>query len=237
MTIRIAAGPIGRFEDDFSAFRNDIVREAHLTAVSRARFEGICLNPSSARDAACVHAALARHGLAFLPPTHSVTLTRRSADDASTELQRHVRAARSLGATELTVCEAGCTVMSEADWQRFGTRLSALAATFAESGVRLVYRPRKGTIVAVAEDIDKLVAVTDPRVGLMLDADVLGGDLVDIARRHAQRVAIVAPGAQSRDVMAVLPAFRGWTVLDESAGHAPDRVDDLREVAGHLLAA
>jgi inosose dehydratase len=237
MTIRIGAGPIGWFEDDFSAFRNDIVREAHLTAIARARFDGICLNPGSSRDVACVHAALARHGLAFIAPTHAIALTRRTAEDAFADLQRHVRATRALGATEMTVCEVGRIVMSEADWQRFGARLTALAIAFADCGVRLVYRPREGTIVASPEDVETLMAVTETRVGLMLDADVLGGQTADIADRHAARVALVAPGSHSDAVMAALPTFRGWTVLDEAAGRAPERVSHLQAVASHAIAA
>jgi inosose dehydratase len=237
MAIRIGAGPIGWFEDDFSAFRNDIAREAHMISVARAGFDGICLNPSSARDVACVHATLARHGLAFLPPTHSITLMRRTAAEVFADLHRHVRAAHALGAGEMTVCEAGCLVMSDADWQRFGDRLTELAAMVAEANVRLVYRPRAGTVVTTAKDVDALMSVVGSKVGLLLEAEVLGQQTVDIARRHAGSIAIVAPGTAPDAVMAALPRFKGWTVLDEAAGQAPARVDHCRAIADQAIAA
>jgi inosose dehydratase len=231
MAIRIGAGPIGWFEDDFSAFRNDIVREAHLTALTRAGFDGVCLNPGSAREVACVHATLARHRLAFIAPTHKVALTRETAETAFAVLQPHIRAARALGATEVSVSDTASIDSSDADWERFASRLDALAASFKAAGVRLVYRPVAGTIVADAAAIDRLMAETGEAVGLMLDADVLGPQTLDIADRHAARIAMVAPGANSDAIIAALPHFAGWTVLDERVGHAEARVEHAHEVA------
>jgi inosose dehydratase len=231
MTVKVGAGPIGWFEDDFSAFRNDTVREAHLTAVARAGFDGICLNPGSARDVAAVHATLARHQLKFIAPTHTLNLTRETAAVAHAALKPHLRAVRTLGATELSVTEGFGGDMSDADWQRLGERLNELAAAFKADGMRLIYRPKAGTIVADAAGVDRLMAETDSALGLMLEATVLGDDMLAIARRHAARVAQVAPEVASDAVMAALPGFRGWTVLDEHAGHAPERVEHVHRIA------
>jgi inosose dehydratase len=237
MTIRIGAGPIGWFEDDFSAFRNDIVREAHLTALARAGFDGICLNPGSAREVAAVRASLARHRLQFIAPTHAVSILTSTAVATFAGLKQSVRAARALGATDMTLCDRSTGDITHANWDRLSERLSDLGAAFKSAGVQLVYRPVAGTIVGSAEVIDRLMAATDATVGLMLDASVLGDRTVAIARRHGPRIAIIAPESATDAVMAELPHFQGWTMLDEHAGHAMDRVKHVHELADMAEAA
>jgi inosose dehydratase len=51
-----------------------------------------------------------------------------------------------------------------------------------------------GTVVETAAEIDRLMAVTGPAVGLLLDTGHLtyaGGDVLAVARRHAARLAHV----------------------------------------------
>jgi len=237
MTIRIGAGPIGWFEDDFSAFRNDIAREAHLTAIGRAGFNGICLNPGSPREVACVHASLARHGLDFIAPTHRVSLVKQSAAQVFQTLQPHLRGARALGAGEVGVSEAASGPFTEAGWQRFADRLTELAQSFGDLGLRLVYRPRIGGPIADAAAVDRLMAMTPASVGLMLEASVLGAETTAVAGRHGARIAMVAPEMATDAVMDALPQFQGWTVLDEHAGHAPERVRHMHEIADEAVAA
>lgn len=231
MSIRVGAGPLTRFDDDFAFFRNDVVREAHLTALHRAGFDGVCLNPGTPREVAAVHAALARHGLAYIAPTHAVDLTRRSAKDVFADLQLPVRATRSLGGRDLSVFEEPCPHMDDAAWQRFGTRLGELAARFADYDVRLVYRPMTGSIVNDAMSIDRLMTETPASVGLMFDVALVGDAFADLAIRYASRVAMVAPGADHDDVLALLPDFAGWTLLDTARDHSTAHLTHLHAIA------
>ncbi|MFX6424186.1 hypothetical protein ABTG32_18295, partial [Acinetobacter baumannii] len=81
---------------------------------------GVSLNPGTPREVAAVHAALARHGLEFIAPTQMIDLTRRAAADVFDDLQMQVRAARALGATEVTVTEEPKVALDAAGWERFG---------------------------------------------------------------------------------------------------------------------
>lgn len=231
MAIRIGAGPLIRFDDDFAFFRNDIVREAHLTALRRSGFDGVCLNPGTPREVAAVHAALARHGLAYIAPTHAIDLTRRSVKDVFADLQLPVRATRSLGSRDLSVFEEPCPRMDVTAWQRFGARLGELAARFADHDVRLVYRPMAGSIVSDAASIDHLMAETPASVHLMLDSAVVGDAFAELAMRHARRIAMVAPGANHDDVPGAFSDFAGWTLLDATHDHATARLTQLHAVA------
>jgi sugar phosphate isomerase/epimerase len=231
MSIRVGAGPLIRFNDDFGFFRNDVVREAHLTALHRAGFDGVCLNPGTPREVAAVHAALARHGLAYIAPTHAIDLTRRSAKDVFADLQLPVRATRSLGARDLSLFEEPCPHMDDAAWQRWGVRLGELAARFADHDVRLVYRPMAGSIICDAPSIDRLMAATPASVRLMLDVALVGDAFVGLAEQYASRIAIVAPGADHDDVLAHLPDFAGWTLLDTASDHSTAHLTHLHALA------
>lgn len=231
MTIRIGAGPLVRFNDDFAFFRNDVVREAHLTAIKRAGFEGMSLNPGTPREVAAVHAALARHGLEFIAPTQMIDLTRRAAADVFDDLQMQVRAARALGATEVTVTEEPKVALDAAGWERFGARLGDLAAHVADYGVKLVYRPMVGSLVGTVEDVETLLAVTPASVGLMLDVDVVGEACFEIAVRHTARIALVAPGPDHDVLMALLPDYKGWTMLDCVRDHSVEHITHLHTMA------
>ena len=231
MTIRLGAGPVSWFENDFSAFRNESVRESHLYAVARAGFDGLCLNPGSAREVACVQASLARHRLQFIAPTHVIDLSHRSAHLVFNEIERHIRGARALGATEVSVCEQSRAVLSEPHWERFGERLTALSKLFADAGVRLVYRPAKGTIISSARTIDTLFAHVNGSVGLMLDSSVLGADTITIARNYSPRIALIAPDTATDAIMAELPHFSGWTMMNARLDQASEHIDSIDEMA------
>lgn len=231
MTIRIGAGPLIRFNDDFAFFRNDVVREAHLIALKRAGFEGVSLNPGTPREVAAVHAALARHGLAFIAPTQMTDLTRRKTADVLADLQMQLRAARALGATEVTVSEEPQVDLDAAGWERFGTRLGELATGFADFGVKLVYRPIAGSVVGSTAAVEKLMAVTPASVALMLDVDVVADACLELAARHADRIGLVAPGADHDVLMSLLPNYRGWTMLDSARDHSADHIAHLHAMA------
>lgn len=97
--------------------------------------------------------------------------------------------ARVAGRPELT---AACGLRPD-EWPAYGertTRLARLART--AYGLRVAFHPHGGTYVENPEEVDALLAHTDPDlVGLCLDTGHLlfgGGDPVELARRHAARV-------------------------------------------------
>ena len=82
-------------------------------------------------------------------------------------------------------------VLADADWPAFCAKLSALALHLRVRGVRMAFHHHMGTIVQTEAEIDRLMAGTDPDVGLLLDTGHLlfaGGDPVAVARRHGARI-------------------------------------------------
>ena len=101
--------------------------------------------------------------------------------------------------------------MAEADWQKFGEALTEVADHLTRRGMRLAYHHHMGTVVETEDEIDRLMRVTGPAVGLLLDTGHLtyaGGDVLAVARRHAHRIVhvhckdirpAVLVGARKRD--------------------------------------
>jgi inosose dehydratase len=101
--------------------------------------------------------------------------------------------------------------MAEADWQKFGEALTEAADHLTRRGMRLAYHHHMGTVVETEDEIDRLMRVTGPAVGLLLDTGHLtyaGGDVLAVARRHAHRIVhvhckdirpAVLVGARKRD--------------------------------------
>ena len=82
--------------------------------------------------------------------------------------------------------------LHEDQWRRAGASVDALAERCAPLGVRVVFHPHAGTYVETEQELDALMAATDPeQVGLCLDTGHLaygGADPVAIAERYAARV-------------------------------------------------
>jgi inosose dehydratase len=84
--------------------------------------------------------------------------------------------------------------LTAADWPRFGAALTEVAEHLAGRGLRLAYHHHMGTVVETEAEIDRLMTLTGPAVGLLLDTGHLtyaGGDVLAVARRHAGRIAHV----------------------------------------------
>jgi inosose dehydratase len=80
------------------------------------------------------------------------------------------------------------------EWPRFGECLTKVAEYVRGRGLRLAYHHHIGTVVETEEEIERLMQVCGEPVGLLLDTGHLtyaGGDLIRVARRHAQRLAHV----------------------------------------------
>jgi inosose dehydratase len=79
------------------------------------------------------------------------------------------------------------------EWPRFGECLTKVAEYVRGRGLRLAYHHHIGTVVETEEEIERLMQVCGEPVGLLLDTGHLtyaGGDLIRVARRHAQRLAM-----------------------------------------------
>jgi inosose dehydratase len=79
----------------------------------------------------------------------------------------------------------------DAQWREYGERLNAFGAHLAKRGVRLAYHHHMGAYVETPQDVDTLMEVTGPDVGLLFDSGHMafgGGDPVAMLDKHVARV-------------------------------------------------
>ncbi|HEU5443811.1 MAG TPA: myo-inosose-2 dehydratase [Steroidobacteraceae bacterium] len=207
MSIRFGVSPIAWINDDLPELGGETPVETVLRDAQALGFEGIELGGKFSRDPAVLGAQLRSHALALVGGWWSAALLVRSAEEEIAALQAHLRLLEALGSKVFILAECSNTVhgdrgrplaatprLSDSQWAGFGERLSAIAAYLDGRGLRLAYHFHLGTVVDGEDDLEQLIANTDPRVGFVVDTGhaALGGiDAEQLIRNHPQRVAHV----------------------------------------------
>ena len=221
MTVRIGVNPIGWTNDDLETLGDDTPLEVCLAEARQAGYAGIELGRKFPRRPAELRAALQPHGLDLVSGWYGAHLLRRDAKEEIAAMQAHAGLLAALGSTTMVFAEETGSVhgrvgvplstrprVSDADWPRFGEALTQVAEYLAGRGMRLAYHHHMGTVVETEAEIDRLMGATGLAVGLLLDTGHLtyaGGDVLAVARRHADRITHV----HCKDVRpAVLAAAR-----------------------------
>ncbi|MFF5760647.1 TIM barrel protein [Streptomyces longwoodensis] len=134
---------------------------------------------------------------------------------------------------------------SQGQWESLATGLNDLGRRCRTHGIELCYHPHMGTGVQSQQDLDRLMAATDPEsVKLLLDTGHLtwaGGDPVAAVRRHGRRIRHVHLKNVRPDIVRVAGeenlSFKQailagvFTVPGDGEGVAfKDVVDELRRV-------
>ncbi len=204
MTVRIGANPIIWSNDDLRELGAEISLETCLSQARQIGFQGMELGHKFPRAPAQLAAVLNRYGLECVSGWYSAQLLARDARTELSFLRPHLDLLRSLGSTVLVCAEITGAVhgdieapftrrpqLAAGEWREFGRRLTELARMTAAEGVQLAYHHHMGTVVQSEEDIDTLLDVCGPEVGLLLDsghADFAGADPVRLAKTYASRI-------------------------------------------------
>ncbi|MGH7266040.1 MAG: myo-inosose-2 dehydratase [Candidatus Rokuibacteriota bacterium] len=208
MAVRIGVNPIGWTNDDLPDLGDDIPLETCLAEARQAGYEGIELGRKFPRRAAKLRPILDRHGLRLVSGWYGARLLGRPPKEEIAAVEAHLTLLANLGCTVMVFAEETGTVHGRRDvplsrrprldgddaWRRFGDALTEVADHLEARGLRLAYHHHMGTVVQTEDEIDHLMAVTGPSVGLLLDTGHLayaGGDVLAVARRHAGRLAHV----------------------------------------------
>jgi inosose dehydratase len=207
VVVRIGVNPIGWTNDDLETLGDDIPLEVCLAEARQAGYTGIELGRKFPRRLAELRAVLQAHGLQLVSGWYGSHLLRHAVKDEIAAMQAHTSLLAGMGCTVMVFAEETGSVhgrlgvplstrprVAEDDWSRFGEALTEVAQHLAGRGMRLAYHHHMGTVVETEVEIDRLMSMTAPSVGLLLDTGHLtyaGGDVLAVARRHAGRIAHV----------------------------------------------
>ena len=205
MTVKLGINPIGWTNDCMHWLGDFIPLDQCLAEVKQAGFSGVELGRKFPRDPARLGPILDKHGISLVSGWYSAELMRRDAKAEIAAMAGHLNLLAKLGSNVMVFAEttgeiilnvgapasARPTLKSLADWKRLGQRFTAVADHMQAKGVRMAVHHHMGTVIQSAEDVDRLLENCGPSVGLLLDTGHMtfaGGDPVDVARRHADRV-------------------------------------------------
>ena len=204
MAIRVGINPIGWSNDDLPELGGETPLETCLAEARAAGYEGVELGNKFPRQAVALRAVLESHGLALVSGWYGSRLLERSAEAEIEAVENHLALLAALGCRAMVFAEVAGSVhgdrkrslnarpmLAGSDWADFGARLTRVAEHVAARGVAMAYHHHMGTVVQTEAEVDRLMAVTGPAVGLLLDAGHMafaGGDPVGVARRHGARI-------------------------------------------------
>jgi inosose dehydratase len=204
MPVRLGVSPIGWSNDDLPELGGEIPLETCLAEAREAGYSGIELGNKFPRDPAALRPLLARHGLTLVSGWYGGRLLERPLAAEIEAVEPHLALLAEMGCAAVVFAEVSGSIagnrqrslsarprLGPRDWRDFGQALSRLAEHLARRGIAMAYHHHMGTVVESEDDIDRLMAATDERVGLLLDTGHLafaGADPAAIAARYRQRI-------------------------------------------------
>ena len=205
LEVQIGVNPVAWMNDDLPSLGAETPVEVALAEGRRIGYQGFELGGRFPREPEALRALLSAHGLACVSGWWSGRLLALTAEEELVRAEGHLRLLAGNGARVLVYGEAEGSIQGQAavplfkrprlrgdgPWRAYGERLTAFARATLARGLRLAYHHHMGACVEGPEDVDRLMAVTGPEVGLLLDsghAAFSGGDAVELLERHAARV-------------------------------------------------
>jgi len=202
--IRIGINPISWSNDDLPSLGGETPLSTALSEGKQIGYEGFELNGKFPKDAKGVGDVLRPYTLALVSGWYSGRLVQRSAAEEIDAIASHVQLLAQNGAKVLVYGEVADSIQgqriplierprfhSERAWQQYAEKLDELARFTLSQGIRLAYHHHMGAYVESPSDIDTLMRLTGPEVGLLFDAGhcyMGGGEPIQVLRKHIDRV-------------------------------------------------
>ena len=203
-TIHLGISPLTWTNDDMPDLGGDIPLGQCLSEMRQAGFTGTELGTKYPRQAEQLLPLLERHELQLASGWYGAYLLRLSVEDQIEALQDHLYLLKQADCRVMVLAEVSNTIHSDistpmsarpelnnSEWRSYGEKLTAMADYLQGQNMALAYHPHAGTIVETETDIDKLIDVSGPSVGLTLDtghAILAGDDPAELIHRYGDRV-------------------------------------------------
>ncbi len=228
LDVRIGINPISWSNDDLPSLGGETPLDVALAEGCKIGYEGFELGNKFPREPAALQEKLREHSQALVSGWYSGRLAQRSAAEEIESVAAHLELLAYNGASVMVYGEVADAIQgaplplykrprfrSDAQWRAYGQRLDEFGAHLATRGVRLAYHHHMGAYVQSPEDVDTLMQVTGPDVGLLFDTGHItfgGGDAVGVLTKHVKRVCHVHCKDVRPQVMA-MARNRQWSFL------------------------
>ena len=204
--IKLGITPTCWTNDDFPLIGNDICFEQIVSEMALAGFEGCPTGHNFPTDPQELKTALDLRGLEVSEPWSNAFFTAEGMEEQSIEeFRRQAAFIKSMGGTDIVLAELGHSVhqrpvnlkankavFDDRQWKAMVDGLHRLGEIAVEQDMQLCYHHHMGTGVQTREEVDRLMADTDPAlVHLLFDTGHLywsGDDPLALARDHGDRI-------------------------------------------------
>ena len=206
--VRIGINPLSWMNDDLPALGGETALETALAEGKEIGYEGFELGNKFPKDGPALKAKLDSFGLACVSGWYSGFLAEDSVEAEVERCKAHMSKLQYNGVKVVVYGECAGTIQGQIDtplakrprfasdalWKAYAERLNAFGAHLQTSyGITLAYHHHMGAYVESPDDLDRLMALTDPAsVGLLYDTGhaYFGGatepDL--LLKKHVTRV-------------------------------------------------
>jgi inosose dehydratase len=228
--VRIGINPISWMNDDLPSLGGDTPLEQALSEGAQIGYAGFELGNKFPKEPAALRAVLAPHGLACVSGWYSGRLAdpARTVQEEIEAVGPHLRLLAENDARVMVYGEVAHAIQGlpealyrrprfadDAQWQAYAGKLNEFARYLLTHGVRLAYHHHMGAYVESAADIDRLMDLTAPEVGLLFDTGHLyfgGGDVLAMLDKHIARICHVHC-KDVRPAVAQMARNKDWSFL------------------------
>lgn len=204
--VKLAIAPIAWTNDDMPDLGAENTFAQCVSEMALAGFEGCEVGNKYPKDPAVLKRALDMRGLRICNQWFSSFVLTQPMEEVEKAFVAQCEFLRAMGAKRIGASEQSYSIqgkkdvpvfgnkyiMTDAEWETFAAGMNRLGAIARSMGISLVYHHHMGTVVQSADEVDRMMEMTDPEVfNLLFDTGHLaycGEDAVEVLKKHAARV-------------------------------------------------
>lgn len=207
--IKLGIAPIAWTNDDMPDLGSENTFEQCVSEMALAGFEGCEVGNKYPKDTTVLKKALDMRGLQIANQWFSSFVLTEPMEKVEKDFIAQCEFLKAMGAKRIGASEQSFSiqgqmntpvfdakyVMNDAEWDKFAKGMNRLGEIANSMGIRLVYHHHMGTVVQTAEEIDRMMDMTDPdKFALLYDTGHLaycGQDYLAVLKKYAKRIAHV----------------------------------------------
>ena len=203
--VKLGIAPIAWTNDDMPDLGAENTFEQCVSEMALAGFTGCEVGNKYPRDTAVLKKALELRGMQICNAWFSSFLTTKPYEEVEKDFIEHITFLKEMGAKVVGMSEQGHSiqgtdkpifeakyVMNDEEWDTLCTGINKLGKVAKDMGIKLCFHQHMGTAVQTEEEIDRLMANTDPELfGLLFDCGHLaycGEDYMSVLNKYADRI-------------------------------------------------
>ncbi len=203
--VKLGIAPIAWTNDDMPDLGAENTFEQCVSEMALAGFTGCEVGNKYPRDTAVLKKALELRGMQICNAWFSSFLTTKPYEEVEKDFIEHITFLKEMGAKVVGISEQGHSiqgtdkpifeakyVMNDEEWDTLCTGINKLGKVAKDMGIKLCFHHHMGTVVQTEEEIDRLMANTDPELfGLLFDCGHLaycGEDYMSVLNKYANRI-------------------------------------------------